>query len=89
MMFMGSAFREAEQGETMKFKVYGMEVVRVTIIVEADSEEEAIDKAYEEYCGLQGYVGNGGSNKLIGTSQSEVSLEAGDDVEFSEAEAAN
>lgn len=53
--------------------------VFLTITVDADSEEQAIDAAMEA-ASLGSYVGNGGIDKLIGTSKSNVSLEPGDIV---------
>ena len=70
----------------MKFKVLGTQSVSVYIEVEADDEESAIDAAYNIFGGLTGYVGNGGTGKLVGTSLREVDLEPNDDLKFEEAE---
>ena len=71
----------------MKFNVYGTVYVAVTVTVEADNADDAIDKAYDECSGLSGYVGNGGSDKLVGTNNSSVSLDAGEsEAYFTDAE---
>lgn len=51
--------------------------VFLSITVEADDEADAIDKAYE-HMSLTGFCGNGGTDKLIGTYEPNVSLEPGD-----------
>jgi len=51
-----------------KFYVSRMERVQVYATVEADDKESAIQKFDEHYPGLTGFVGNGGSNKLVGIS---------------------
>lgn len=72
-----------------KWKVYGTARVGVTVTVEAETAEEAIDAAYDEFNGLTGYAGNGGTGKLVGTSSSNVSLDAnGGETEFTEADEA-
>ena len=73
----------------MKWNVYGSVNVWVTVEVEADSEQEAIENAEREFGALTGYAGNGGSGKLVGTSESNVSLDVGDSCgEFTDAEPA-
>ena len=54
----------------------------VGIIVEAESEEEAIQKAYEEFGGVNDYCGNGGIDKLIGVAGDTEWIEADGLVEF-------
>lgn len=72
-----------------KYNVMGSVPVFITIEVEADSAEGAIEVAYNEFECLSGYCGNGGIDKLVGTTQQEVSLDAGySDPEFTEAELA-
>jgi hypothetical protein len=51
--------------------------VFVTVKVEAEDNESAIDEAFQ-YAGLTGYCGNGGSDKLVGVYGSNISVEAGD-----------
>lgn len=70
----------------MKYVVYGTVPVDVYFTVEADSEKEAIDLAYQDFPGLSNYAGNGGSGKLVGVSGRSISIEAGDCVEFFSAE---
>lgn len=72
----------------MKFKVYGTVRVHMTVEVEAEDAEGAIEAA-EEFGGLTGYCGNGGNDKLVGTAERNVSLDVGDEyAEFTEAEPA-
>jgi len=69
-----------------KWTVYGNCVVGVAVTVSAETEEEAIEAAYDEFDGLTGYVGNGGiGDKLVGVNNSAVSLSTGGDYEFTEA----
>lgn len=71
----------------MKFVVYGTVQVGVTIEVEAEDKDDAIEVASNEFGGLTGYAGNGGMGKLVGTTQKGVTLDAGDDYgDFTEAE---
>jgi len=72
----------------MKFNVYGTATIGVTIKVEAETEQGAIEMAYEKFPGLTGYAGNGGFDKLVGVNDSDVSLDAGDEFDFSDAEPA-
>jgi hypothetical protein len=69
-----------------KFIVLGTVPISVSITVEADDKESAIKAAYRDFEGLSGYAGNGGSDKLIGTYQQEVSLEGDGEPEFNDAE---
>ena len=75
--------------EKQKYQVYGTVTVSVTMTVEADSPEAAIEVAEQEYPGLSDYCGNGAtSGKLIGTSADTLTVYAGDDIpEFIEAQA--
>lgn len=57
-----------------KFVVNGIAEVMVLFEVEAETEEEAIEKAYEECDGLTAYCGNGGTDKLVGVNSSDVSI---------------
>ena len=45
--------------------------------IDAADEEDAIEKAYE-HLSLTSYAGNGGTNKLVGVSGEDVSVEAGE-----------
>lgn len=68
------------------YRVYGNVNVGVTIEVQADNEEQAIEKADLEFDQLEAYTGNGGHDKIVGTSQDNVSLEVGDVVIYTNAE---
>ena len=57
-------------GKIMKYRVIGNVQVSVGITVEAESEEDAIQKAYEEFGGVNDYCGNDGTDKLIGVDGS-------------------
>lgn len=59
------------------WKVFCTMPVFATITVDADNEDEAIEAAMQ-YASLTGYVGNGGTDKMVGTGDSNVSLEPGD-----------
>ena len=52
-----------------KFRVYGNVYVCVCIEVEADDIDDAKEVADNQFHGLDGYAGNGGVGKLVGTSQ--------------------
>lgn len=51
--------------------------VYLTIRVEADDAEDAYEKAYD-LAYLDSYVGNGGMDKIVGTNETNVSIEAGE-----------
>jgi len=70
----------------MKYRVIGNLQVSVGITVEAESEGEAIEKAYEEFGGVYDYCGNGGTDKLIGVDGYNEWIEADGVVEFTGAE---
>lgn len=73
----------------MKYEVYGTIKVHVTFTVDAENEESAIEKAMDECDGLTAYAGNGGMDKIVGTSDSRVSLAVEDEyAEFTSAEPA-
>lgn len=69
----------------MKYRVSGNIQVSVGITVEAKSEEEAIEKAYEEFGGINDYGSNGGID-MIGVSGRTEWIEADGIVEFNSAE---
>lgn len=54
-----------------KYTVTGHATVVCSMVVEAESEEEAIEKANEEFESLTNYVGMGGTDKLLGVLSSE------------------
>ena len=66
--------------------VYAQVVVEVT--VEAENEEEAFEKAYDNVS-IANYCGNGGTDKLIGvcnTDEATASIYADSEFEFAEVE---
>ena len=70
-----------------KYEVFGHATVICSMIVYANSEEEAIEKANEKFGGLTNYVGMGGTDKLLGvlTSEDDRSVLPDSDVEFDDA----
>lgn len=62
-----------------KFRVYGAITVTVWTDVEAESKEDAIEVADQNWSGLSGYAGNGGTSKLIGVRDTSDGIEASDD----------
>jgi len=52
----------------------------ITIEVEAENEEEAIELAQEDAY-VSAYCGNGGCDKLIGVSKAHISIEPHNTVE--------
>lgn len=72
-----------------KYFVMGKVTVYVSVELEAENEEEAIKKAYNECSGPMSFVGNGGYDKLIGvcdTDNADVSISCDDEVEYTEVE---
>ena len=54
-----------------KYTVTGHATVVCSMVVEAESEEEAIEKANEEFGSLTNYAGMGGTDKLLRVTSSE------------------
>ena len=54
-----------------KYYVTADVTVGVSVIVEADTEEAAKQKAAEVFGGVHGFAGNGGAYKLIGVANAE------------------
>lgn len=72
-----------------KYVVSGKVTAFISVEIEAENEEEAIEKAYEECSGPMNFVGNGGCDKLIGvcdTDDAIVSIACNDEVEYTEVE---
>lgn len=69
----------------MKYRVTGNIQVSVGITVDAESEETAIEKAYEEFGGVNDYGSNSGID-MIGVAGSTEWIEADGIVEFNNAE---
>lgn len=72
----------------MKYLVKGKVELMVEVTVEAENEEEAIEKAYDNI-GINSYCGNGGVDKLVGvdsTDEAKASIYPDGDIEYDEAE---
>lgn len=70
-----------------KYTVTGYANVVVEVTVEADNEEEAIQKAYDNVS-IDNYCGNGGTDKLIGVCDSdEATASIYSDIELDYVEA--
>lgn len=73
-----------------KYIVTGYAKVIVEVTVEAENEEEAIKKAYDNI-GIDNYCGNGGTDKLVGvcdTDEVKASIYPDSDIEYTEVEEA-
>lgn len=71
----------------MKYEVTGYASVMCVMQVEAESEEQAIEIANDEFGSLTNYVGMGGTDKMIGVLESEGrSIYPDSEVEFESAE---
>lgn len=71
-----------------KYTVTGYANVVVEVTVEAENEEEAIEKAYDNVS-IDSYCGNGGTDKLIGvcnTNEATASIYADSELEYAEVE---
>jgi hypothetical protein len=72
-----------------KYIVSGKVVAYIFVELEAKNKKEAIEKAYEECSGPMNFVGNGGTDKIIGvcdTDSATVSINCDDEVEYTEVE---
>lgn len=69
-----------------KYIVTGKVTAFITVEIEAESKEEAIEMAYEECSCPTSFVGNGGYDKLIGVDGDNVSISCDDEVEYTEVE---
>lgn len=72
----------------MRYEVYGRAAVVCSMVVEADSGEEAIEIANEEFGGLTNYAGMGSCDCLIGvlSSEDERCVYPDSEVEFDDAQ---
>lgn len=72
----------------MRYEVYGHATVVCSMVVEADSEEEAIEIANEEFGGLTNYAGMGSCDCLVGviTNEDERCIYPDSEVEFDDAQ---
>lgn len=67
-----------------KYIVTGKVTAFISVKIEAESKEEAIEMAYEECSGPSSFVGNGGYDKLIGVDGDNVSISCDNEVEYTE-----
>ena len=66
----------------MKYKVPFKTKVFITVTVEAENEDDAVEKAWDHVGGgLLRYIGNGGSDQLVGVYDPAVSLFPSEEVE--------
>ena len=63
-----------------KFVLTGDVTATVTITIEAENEQQAIDKAHDEFAGVEAFCGNGGVDKLIGVCEDNQSIDCCDTV---------
>ena len=70
-----------------KYRVNGTATVLCSMVVEAGSEEEAIELANKEFGSLSNYAGMDGIDKLVGviSSDDDRSIFPDSDVEFDDA----
>lgn len=72
-----------------KYVVYGKVTAFVCVELEAEDKEDAIERAYDECSSVMDFVGNGGTDKLIGvcdTDSATVSINCDEEIEYTEAE---
>lgn len=72
-----------------KYAVYGKVSTWVRVELEAKDKEDAIKRAYDECSSVMAFVGNGGTDKIIGvcdTDSAEVSINCDDEIEYTEVE---
>lgn len=68
-----------------KYTVFGHTEITVSTVVEANSIEEAIEKAEERFKGISSFCGNGGTDKLIGVNGEDDTISADSCVKFDDA----
>ena len=72
-----------------KYEVFGKVIAFVCVELEAEDKEDAIERAYDECSSVMAFVGNGGTDKIIGvcdTDSATVSINCDDEIEYTEAE---
>ena len=70
-----------------RLRVFGHATVTVSTVIEVKddenlTEEEIYDRAGENFGGIMSFVGNGGTDKLIGVDEYEETIAADDEPEF-------
>lgn len=72
-----------------KYVVYGKVSTWVCVELEAKDKKDALERAYDECSSVMAFVGNGGTDKIIGvcdTDSATVSINCDDEIEYTEAE---
>lgn len=72
-----------------KYAVYGKVTAFVCVELEAEDKEDAIERAYDECSSATTFVGNGGTDKIIGvcdTDSATASINCDEEIEYTEAE---
>lgn len=69
-----------------RYRVFGRTEVVVVIEVDAESEAEAYEIAYDEVPSLQTYSGNGGVDKLIGVDGENDSVSVDNEIIYDDIE---
>lgn len=72
-----------------KYVVCGKVSAWVCVKLEAEGKEDALERAYDECSSVMDFVGNGGTDKIIGvcdTDTATVSISCYDDIEYTEVE---
>ena len=68
-----------------RIRVFGNAKVTVSVVIEAEdnvSEAEIYNRAVKEFGGFHSYVGNGGTDKLIGVSGAAETIAADESPTF-------
>lgn len=70
-----------------KIRVFGHATVTVSTIIKVEdgeklNEEEIYDRARENFGGIMAFVGNGGTDKLIGVDGYDETISADEEPEF-------
>lgn len=75
-----------EKKQLNRYRVYGHTSVTVTIEVTAENEEQAYEEAANLRIDLDAYVGNGGTDKLIGVDGEDEAVNADNEIEYDDIE---
>lgn len=70
-----------------KVNVWLKQTVSINVeleVPELTSDEEIEQRVFSEFNGLRSYCGNGGTDKLIGVKDDNISVEVCDDLELDE-----
>lgn len=71
-----------------RYRVFGHVTLTCSMVVEAENEQDAIEKANDDFGGLTNYAGMGSTDCLVGvlSSEDERCIEADGEVEFDDCE---